>query len=220
MADPRLLIDGRPMFTKRALQDWELNDIRSLLIVESLRPEWNGMLPIIFSPQGFKFVYLPLDADDDTVVQTLVHSDIYKEAKLDMAFRVQTAKYTLGAARQRHEQILRASGMSSLGSRRYLSKPEWRNVIENFLLNLAVESQCRADFKRVCHDLKKYKRGSTQPRRGSLLKKAIMNDIDVQHNANASQVKLSKEEKAHLWSDVQQKVYKRIGLDWQPDVVS
>lgn len=232
MADPKMLCDGRPLFTKRALQDWELNDIRSLLIVESLKPEWGNQLPIIYSPPGFKFEFLPLDADDSTVVRTLVQSDIYREAKLDTAFREQTAKYTLSAARMRHEQIVRASGMpTSTHAPRCLSKPEWRNVIENYLLNLAVEAQCRYDFKKVCHEAKKWKRQQqaqnlglpspkfVNPNKGSLLKKAIMNDVS-QSSPQQAVVKLTKEEKAQLWTEVQEKVYRRIGLDWTPDKIT
>jgi hypothetical protein len=229
MANPNLLIDGRPMFTRRALQDWELNDIRSLLIIERLRTEWNGEIPIIYSPPGFKFDYLPLDADDNTVIRVLVESDIYKEAKLDVAFRIQTAKFTLNSARMRHEQMLALSGFP-ISNHPYLSKPEWRNVIENFLLNLAVESQCRSDFKKLCHELKKWKRQqSAQPvsmsssksvTKGSLLKKAILNDVSQSTLLPPQQVKLTKEEKAQLWTEVQEKVYARIGLDWTPDRIT
>lgn len=216
MVDRSVLIDGRPPFTKRALLDWELNDIRSLLIVESLKREWNGQLPIIFAPQGFKFEYLPLDADDSTIINTLVNSDIYKEAKLDKAFRVQTAKYTLHAARVRHQQHNLMQHHQN-----HLSKPEWRNVIENFLLNLAVESQCRADFKKKCHELQQWKRRASGvgPMKGSLLKKALLNDVSSQH-PHQGHVKLTKEEKAQLWTEVQEKVYTRIGLDWTPDTIS
>lgn len=223
LADPSLLIDGRPMFTKRALLDWELNDIRSLLIVDSIKPEWNNSLPIIYAPQGFKFEYLPLDADDETIVEKLVHSDIYKEAKFDVEFREQTAKYTLNAARQRHAMFLTNSGIPIFYNNR-LSKPEWRNVIENFLLNLAVEAQCRYDFKKSCHELKKLKKAGNMSSNGnvnvsssngnSLLRKAIMNDS---RTVVPGLPKLSKEDKAKLWTQVQAKVYKRIGLDWTPD---
>ncbi|CCH46849.1 hypothetical protein BN7_6450 [Wickerhamomyces ciferrii] len=218
LADPSLLIDGRPMFTKRALLDWELNDIRSLLIVEQLRPEWNGRLPEIKVPSGFKLQYLPLDADDETVVRVLVESDIYKESKFDLNFRIQTAKYTLNAARQRHAMFLQNSGIPLFYNNR-LSKPEWRNVIENYLLNLAVESQCRYDFKKACHEQKKFKRNqslqsSSSNGGNSLLRKALLNDVNKD-----SPVKLTKDDKAKLWTQVQSKVYKRIGLDWTPDTL-
>jgi len=215
LADPSLLIDGRPMFTKRALLDWDLNDIRSLLIVEKLKPEWEGQLPIIYSPTGFKFEYLPLDADDATIIKTLVESDIYKEAKFDIGFKEQTAKYTLNAARSRHALFLQNSGIPIFYNNR-LSKPEWRNVIENYLLNLAVEAQCRYDFKKSCHELKKLKKNERPGSQSSgsssngLLKRAIMNDAKVIS-------KLTKEDKAKLWTQVQANVYRRIGLDWTPD---
>lgn len=219
LADPALLIDGRPMFTKRALLDWDLNDIRSLLIVEQLKPEWGNMLPIIYSPAGFKFEYLPLDADDGTIIQVLVDSDIYKEAKFDRQFREQTAKYTLNAARSRHAMYLQNSGLPIYYNNKF-SKPEWRNVIENFLLNLAVEAQCRYDFKKSCHELKKLKKNDVKPQvtnggGNSLLRKALLNDS----SSKANIPKLSKEDKARLWTQVQAKVYKRIGLDWTPDTL-
>lgn len=234
------------MFTKRALLDWELNDIRSLLILEKLHPDWNNQLPVIYTPQGFKFEYLPLDADDSQIVKTLVESDLYKEANLDMAFRIQTAKYTLHAARSRHAQFLRSSGLPLIYNNRF-SKPEWRNVIENFLLNLAVEAQCRHDFKKSCSELKRVKKqeaikagvnsgnsttSNTNPTptapklngKNSLLRKAIFNDV-TQSAKETSQpqqrsTKLTKEEKARLWTDVQEKVYRRIGLDWAPDKIT
>lgn len=228
LADPSLLIDGRPMFTKRALLDWELNDIRSLLIVDSIKLEWNNDLPIVYSPPGFKFEFLPLDADDETIVKVLVESDIYKEAKFDREFREQTAKYTLNAARSRHAMFLQNSGIPIFYNNR-LSKPEWRNVIENFLLNLAVEAQCRYDFKKSCHEMKKMKKsgmigpdqirtnGGVGSQGNSLLRKALMNDSKT--SGAPGLPKLSKEEKAKLWTQVQAKVYKRIGLDWTPDTL-
>lgn len=38
-----------------------------------------------------------------------------------------------------------------------LSKPEWRNIIENYLLNVAVEAQCRYDFKQKRSEYKRWK---------------------------------------------------------------
>lgn len=223
LADPNLLIGGRPIFTKRALLDWDLNDIRSLLIVDRLKPEWNNQLPIIFSPQGFRFLYLPLDADDETIIQTLVDSDIYKEANFDTNFRIQTAKYTLNTARTRHAMVLKNSGLPTTYNTR-LSKPEWRNVIENFLLNLAVEAQCRYDFKKLCHEYKKRERAQSESSSSSasisLLKKAILNDVSQTKQIPSAHIKLSKETKAQLWTQVQSKVYQRLGLDWAPDKFS
>lgn len=216
LADPNLLIDGRPMFTKRDLLDWNLNDIRSLLIVEKLRPEWGYQIPSIYptSNHEFKLEILPLDSDDSTIVETLVNSDIYKEAKFDKNFRIQTAKYTLSTARKRHELILRANGIPEGYFSNRLSKPEWRNIIENFLLNLAVEAQCRYDYKRAIHDLKKQRR-SADSSDHSLLRRAILNDVSQAKNSS-----LTKTDKAEVWKNVQSNVYKRLGLDWAPDQVS
>lgn len=160
-----ILPNGRPEFTKRELLDWEINDIRSLLIVERLRPEWGGKLPNIINglsiqsayrtngtmPQ-FRLQYLPLCAQDEQIIQTLVESDLFLEADLDYKFKVTSARYTVAAARRRHEQLV---GISEPVM--HLTKPEWRNIIENYLLNIAVEAQCRFDFKQKCLEFKKWK---------------------------------------------------------------
>lgn len=136
--------DGRPMFTQRELVDWHKNDLRSLLIVSSLKPAWRGKVPHIIEP-GYRVMVLPLDASDQVIVQTLVSSDLYKEHRFEQQFLEQTAEYTVQAARQRT-------------SHQVLTKPEWRNIVENYLLNLACEAQCRLDFKEACSDLKRQKR--------------------------------------------------------------
>lgn len=157
MSDPsNILCNGRPKFTERALLDWELNDIRSLLIVERPRPEWGNQLPEILTDAPnlpkFRFQLLPLNSSDEFIIQTLISSDLFMEANLDYQFKVTSAKYTVLAARKRHEQM--TGRMEPIMQ---LSKPEWRNIIENYLLNIAVEAQCRYDFKHNCSEFKKYK---------------------------------------------------------------
>ncbi|CCD26248.1 uncharacterized protein NDAI_0H00740 [Naumovozyma dairenensis CBS 421] len=180
-----LLYNGRPSFTKRELLDWDLNDIRSLLIVEKLRYEWGNQLPEIITRNHdktdtntgssaaaipkFKFTLLPLDSSDEFIINTLANSDLYLEADLDYEFKLTSAKYTVMAARRRHEQLLmnnanNNSPQTQLNSNHQqanmnmeLSKPEWRNIIENYLLNIAVEAQCRFDFKERCSEFKKWK---------------------------------------------------------------
>lgn len=214
MSDPsNLLCNGRPKFTERALLDWELNDIRSLLIVENLRPEWGNQLPEIVTDAPnlpkFRFQLLPLCSTDDFIIQTLVSSDLYLEANLDYQFKVTNAKYTVLAARKRHEQM--TGRMEPI---MHLSKPEWRNIIENYLLNIAVEAQCRYDFKHSCSEFKKYKaqqsnlkrpdmpppssipiydRGSDKVGRsgsGSLLKRALMKNFQLK-NSNEQNVNIN-----------------------------
>ena len=143
--------EGRPLFTKRELIDWKKNDVRSLLIVPSLKPEWHGKVPQIIEP-NHNVLVLPLDASDEQIIDTLVSSDIYKEHNFEHRFLVQTAHYTVQAARQRH-----AGAASQSSSKQTLTTPEWRNIIENYLLNLACEAQCRLDFKKSCSYLKKHK---------------------------------------------------------------
>lgn len=240
MSDPgNLLQNGRPKFTERELLDWELNDIRSLLIVEKLRPEWGGQLPRIISPREdmphFRLQYLPLCSLDSFIIETLVSSDLYAEFHLDYEFKLTSAKYTVAAARKRHEQ---QTGRNE--SVMQLSKPEWRNIIENYLLNIAVEAQCRFDFKHRCSELKKSKQHEQQEisnlkrpdmpppsliphSRGSLLKKALMKNFQKNvgdgsaGSIRSGKVSLTKEEKSHIWSQCQARVYQRLGLDWMPD---
>ncbi|CCH58734.1 hypothetical protein TBLA_0A09490 [Henningerozyma blattae CBS 6284] len=158
MSDPsNLFFNGRPKFTKRELLDWDLNDIRSLLIIEKLKPEWGNNLPTITTfnhPElpVFKFQLLPLNSTDEFIIKTLVESDLYLEANLDFEFKLTSAKYTVKSARSRHEQLTGENNQIM-----NLSKPEWRNIIENYLLNIAVEAQCRFDFKQKCSEFKKFK---------------------------------------------------------------
>ncbi|CAI4353134.1 BTE_collapsed_G0011350.mRNA.1.CDS.1 [Saccharomyces cerevisiae] len=254
LADPsNILCNGRPKFTKRELLDWDLNDIRSLLIVEKLRPEWGNQLPEVITvgdnmPQ-FRLQLLPLYSSDETIIATLVHSDLYMEANLDYEFKLTSAKYIVATARKRHEHI---TGRNEAVMN--LSKPEWRNIIENYLLNIAVEAQCRFDFKQRCSEYKKWKLQQSNlkrpdmpppsiiPRKNStetksLLKKALLKNIQLKNPNNnldelmmrssaatneqgKNKVSLSKEEKATIWSQCQAQVYQRLGLDWQPDSVS
>lgn len=250
LTDPtNLLCNGRPKFTKRELLDWDLNDIRSLLIVEKLRPEWGSQLPeVITSNQSlpkFRLILLPLNACDETIIQTLVNSDLYLEANLDFEFKLTSAKYTVAAARKRHEQLL---GYQE--NIMQLTKPEWRNIIENYLLNIAVEAQCRSDFKQRCSEFKKWKLQQANLKRpdmpppslvpvnhpkssGSLLKRALMKNLQLKNMKNDNdqdasmagpskgvlngKISLTKEEKAQIWTQCQSQVYQRLGLDWKPD---
>lgn len=237
LSDSALLTpQGRPLFTQRDLVDWTLNDTRSLLIVPELRPEWRGVVPRVIEP-GYRVQVLPLDATDDELVQGLVSSDIYAEHKFEHSFLVQTAEYTVQAARARNHG----------GQQTQLSKPEWRNVIENYLLNLACEAQCRIDFKRKCAELKRLKRDSTSkstapssavkstsPGKSTspLLKQAIMTSLSVSPDFSSSldsissassadsskkKASLSRLEKQQIWVTVQTLLYKRLGLNWQAD---
>lgn len=237
---------GRPLFTKRSLVDWAKNDTRSLLIVEALRPEWKGKVPQIIEP-GYRVQVLPFDANDDKIIQVLVESDLYREMEFERAFLVQTAHYTVQAARERHGSTM---------DNAVLTKPEWRNIIENYLLNLACEAQCRLDFKKSCAYLKRHKlyQVEQQARKASnmntssssvtintapakkstspLLKKAILTSLstspdfptalDHHHHQQQPQrkpasVSLTRQEKQQIWVQVQTELYARLGLNWQPD---
>ena len=197
----KILPNGRPDFTTRELIDWQLNDIRSLLIIDQLEPEWSGKLPQIIgghpNTAPFRFQLLPLCCSDEFIIGTLVGSDIYLEANLDYEFKWRSAKYIVKTARERHEMMngnIKESFMK-------LQKFEWRNIIENYLLNLAVEAQCRFDFRNNCEEFKKWK--------------ASQNSIP-----SPQRISLSKSEKNLIWQQSQSVVYKRLNLDWQPDTVN
>ena len=224
LSDPKSLNAlGRPLFTERQLVDWALNDLRSLLIVEKLQLEWDSALPKIIE-RGYRMIYLPLAATNEQIVDCLVSSDIYKEHDFDTKFLIQTAQYTVEAARQRQTSL------------DCLTKPEWRNIIENYLLNLACEAQCRLDFKKSCALLKQKKlqhelqleTTTTAIKRininssSSLLKKAILTSCSTSPDfpsylRSKPKVSLSKTEKQSIWIQVQSNLYKRLGLDWEAD---
>ncbi|CCK68742.1 Std1p KNAG_0B03000 [Huiozyma naganishii CBS 8797] len=252
MSDPTTVLpNGRPSFTKRELLDWDLNDIRSLLIVEKSRPEWGSQLPEVTTsgpnlPQ-FRLQLLPLNATDNCIITTLVSSDLYLEAHLDYEFKLTSAKYTVAAARKRHEQM---TGRNEAVM--HLSKPEWRNIIENYLLNVAVEAQCRFDFKQRCSEYRKWKLQQSNLKRpdmpppkmipsrkamqNNLLKMTLMKNLHNSsqqanssattqgemnefHNDQGQKISLTPEEKANIWAHCQTQVYQRLGLDWKPDCV-
>lgn len=160
----QLLPSGRPVFTDRSLVDWKINDLRSLLIVDQLKPQWGKCVPRL-KEKGFRLMHLPLTASDDEIVETLATSDLYREHNFDHDFLVQTAKYTVHAARERAyyryckevKSRTVVPRMSRSMSDVPLTRPEWRNVIENYLLNLGCEAQCRRDYKDACVELKKHK---------------------------------------------------------------
>lgn len=97
---------------------------------------------------------------------------------------------------------------SNTGNVLKLTKVEWRNIIENYLLNIGVEVQCRHDFRKRCSNFRKWK---------------VDNMIKSCTNSNNEEYKikvvLTKEEKSILWSQCQAQVYQRIGLDWQPNEI-
>lgn len=153
--------EGRPSFTQRDIVDWKKNDVRSLLILPEPLPEWKTpasktgyTIPQIIEP-GYRVQILPLDATDAQIVEILVDSDLYKEHGFETQFRVQTAEYTVRAARERQARTGAELPLSSAS--RPFTKPEWRNIIENYLLNLACEAQCRANFQQMCRHMKRQK---------------------------------------------------------------
>lgn len=200
----RLLPNGRPEFTNRELIDWKLNDTRSLLIIHELRPEWGNDLPKIIAPNPqcpkYRFQLLPLYCSDEFIIQSLVSSDLYLEANLDHEFKVRSAAYIVKTARERHEFMNRGAKESFMS----LQKFEWRYIIENYLLNLAVEAQCRYDFKNNCNEFKKWK----------------MQQLGISVHDTRHKIPMNHKEKDMIWQQCQSFVYKRLNLDWKPDALN
>lgn len=209
--------NGRPIFTKRPLKNWELNDLRSLLIYPELPPDINfnegGKIPSVRSPYPniyFRIQIIPNYISDKQMSKLLAQSDIYKEAKLPFEFRLHTAHYIVERARLRHKQILIDSfGVSEnqfndgllgdIGWDSYF-KFEWRNIIENFMLNLGIEWQCRLEFKERIKKL----RGIGGGNGNELYKKVLVGATSIE----------TEEFKGALWKEVQRGVYKRLEVDW------
>lgn len=222
--------NGRPRYTKRNLKNWELNDTRSLLIYPDWpttpgspaavqgalpSPPVPRALPHIQSPikgKSFRIQIIPYYASDAQIIQELVSSDIYKEATFEPNFREKTAQYIVEKARRRHAELLVNSfevgaeyfnEYGLIGNMEYDSyfKFEWRNIIENFLLTLAIEYQCRSDFKFRLSQLI----GADNAKRASapsdnLYKRTLMK----------RGIEITEDMKAEIWKDVQNKVYSKL----------
>ncbi|OWB81159.1 hypothetical protein B5S32_g5523 [[Candida] boidinii] len=247
--------NGRPIFTKRNLSNWELNDIRSLLIITELRSEWGNKLPIIISKNyytniKFNFIYLPLNSTDDEFIKILSNSDLYKESKFDLNFKIKTATHIIKNSRLRHANylinnynipnnyfkedgnLINSENDENIKIYNNFLKYEWRNIIENYLLNLAVESQCRLEFKFRCSNLKKDRlklldnisnnnsnnNNISNNVKNPLLSQAILNNShQISGGLLSNSIKLTTDEKNNIWNDVQKTVCNRLELDWSPD---
>lgn len=221
--------NGRPIFTKRPLKNWELNDIRSLLIYPEIKPEWNNnKIPMIQSPQpnlNFRIQIIPNYFADAEIAKFLAHSDIYKEAKFDLDFKFKTAMFIIDRARLRHKQILidsfsidenKFNEQNLLGDIQYdcYFKFEWRNIIENYMLNLGIEYECRLEFKSKISKLKKItkqkksskynNRDNNNSLKNNLYKKVLLENKDSH---------ISEDIKMHIWKEVQSQVYTRLNMD-------
>lgn len=263
LSSTALTSEGRPTFTQRDIVDWKKNDIRSLLILGAPLPEWKSAktVPQIIEP-GYRIQILPYDASDSEIISILVASDLYKEHGFETQFLIQTAEYTVQAARERQARVDSKHNKNQHKNQhihpRPFTKPEWRNIIENYLLNLACEAQCRADFQQMCSYMKRQKLMSAEqqasfndthpdthkaldeeinrklnsrssPKSCSpLLKKALLTSISTFPKNNSSsntaspstpkvKVSLTRLEKQQIWVNVQSELYKRLGLNWQPD---
>lgn len=180
---------GRPKHTDRNLVDWGLNDVRSLLF----RPEKARKWPKIQEP-GFHIVSLPLDASDDVLVDILAHSDLFKEHKwLTVHVRSEIAAHVVHAARE-------ASGGNSC-----LTLPQWRHMVEEYMLNLACQVQCRLDFRKSLSQLKQTK------------SEIYGSDTDSCSPPELQPEHVTVEERCRLWRSCQKALYNRLNLDWKLD---
>lgn len=227
--------NGRPRYTKRDLRHWELNDTRSLLIFPELNPQWEGKIPQIQSHiQGktFRIQIIPIYIPDEQIVESLARSDIYKEAKFDHEFRLKTATFIVQKARIRHQQVLVSSFNIQpqyfnenhlIGNLEYdcYFKFEWRNIIENFLLNLAIEYQCRTDYKSKIHNLiganneKRRKLGLPIDQDGDVQMSSKPIDSLYKKTLIRQGIELNDDMKAEIWKEVQNKVYSSLDDDTQ-----
>ncbi|GMG28691.1 unnamed protein product [Ambrosiozyma monospora] len=257
--------NNRPRFTRRNLKNWEINDVRSLLIYPSIKSEWSNnnnnnnnnnnsvntdtdiemcntnsktlapapppviTVPEIISPYPhlqFRIQILPLESTDLQYVEFLAQSDIYKESKFDYAFKYNTAMYIVQQARIRHQQMLsvnfgaqeeqfNSEGLCGLKKFDCFDLCEWRNIIENYLLNLGIENQCRIEFKNRIEKLEcctneklggggagGFGSGGKKRRSDDLYRKVLIKD----------KVVINDELKTKVWQDVQKFVYQNIEI--------
>ncbi|GMF04867.1 unnamed protein product [Ambrosiozyma monospora] len=253
--------NNRPKFTRRNLKNWEINDVRSLLIYPAIKPEWSNNInnsnnnintdtdidmlntngknpapvptpapaqatvPEVISPYPhlqFRIQILPLESSDLQYVEFLAQSDIYKESKFDYAFKYNTAMYIVQQARIRHKQMLQlnygaqeeqfnSEALCGVSKFDWFDLCEWRNIIENYLLNLGIENQCRIEFKNRIEKLEcctheklggGFGEGGKKRRSEDLYRKVLIKD----------KVVINDEVKTKVWQDVQKFVYQNIEI--------
>lgn len=221
--------NGRPTFTKRPLKNWELNDLRSLLIYPELNPKWHNKIPKIRSPypnMDFRIQIIPNYLADNEIINQLANSDIYKEANFEINFKLKTAGYIVERARLRHKQILIDSfglnpnsfieNSNLLGNIQYdcYFKFEWRNIIENYLLNLGIEYECRCEFKSRISKLKKITQEKISTDSGKSIKSsaALKNDL-YKKVLLENKSHITEDVKMGIWKDVQSQIYKKLNMD-------
>lgn len=73
-----------------------MNDLRFLLIVEKLQPEWGNSIPVIATPNHdiqLRIILLSLMCNENAIIEILISSDIYIEVGLDLELKHTIAKY-------------------------------------------------------------------------------------------------------------------------------
>ncbi|TID19852.1 hypothetical protein CANINC_003647 [Pichia inconspicua] len=225
------------LFSRTSTQQNSLftNDINSLYTSNTLNTNttqqpisMNNVLPLNEAlPKDFSDYYSPdLDVDKFSngrpIIQYLVHSDIYKEAKLDLEFREKTATFIVQRARLRHRQILIDSfniDPSAFNPETHLLgdikldcyfKFEWRNIIENYLLNLGIENECRIEFKSRISKLKKITqdKGNIKGKSSLSLKNNLYKKVLLENKSAIDETL-----KINIWKEVKANVYKMLNMD-------
>ncbi|ODV90503.1 hypothetical protein CANCADRAFT_44153 [Tortispora caseinolytica NRRL Y-17796] len=220
------------------LPDWSLNDLRALLIVYELKPEWNGTVPQLTGSE-LKVQYIPLTVTDEEFTEALTSSELYKECNFSQELRLSMAKHAVESI-GRHDHTTP------------LTVPQWFYAIENYLLNLACEAQSRIDYQAAINRLLRERRapiaafrrdrsstcttsqgppisGNPAPISGPadessgdyLLKKVLTNRALRVHRKSSGDLEaarlISDEEKATIWNNIQAALHKRLELLWKKD---
>jgi hypothetical protein len=92
-------------------------------------------------------------------------------------------------------------------------KFEWRNIIENYMLNLGIEYECRTEFKTQISKLKKI--ANEKRNLVSRDKSKIKNDL-YKKVLMENKTSITDEVKMNVWKDVQSHVYRKLNMEgWE-----
>ncbi|KAK9452394.1 uncharacterized protein V1518DRAFT_65550 [Limtongia smithiae] len=176
------ILSRRPSFTRRALVDWDRNDLRSLCFVPALPPSWvssSGKVPVL-REDGYAIVVLPYDANDDAIAHILARSDLYIEFAFSEAHKLRLARETIELcipATTPRAAVTATTTMTTTTTTptRVLTRAQWRRVLDNYLLALGCDAQARLDFQTAImyRALRKQEQQLAQ-RRGNLLKRVLL----------------------------------------------
>ncbi|CCH63088.1 hypothetical protein TBLA_0J00900 [Henningerozyma blattae CBS 6284] len=159
--------------TNVPLADWAINCQRAELLLQRL--------PGSLHPSDSKDNTHVSDDMNSTssavalIPALLAGSDIYKECtSISHDYRLTVAQYS----------FIRSLAINA----------DTKHIVDNYLLNLAIENQCNLNYKKRCLEFANWK----------LLHCNYMG-------------KLTRQEKAIVWSHCQSELYQLLGLNWTPD---